>query len=186
MRGEGLVLTHPAFGELYSGLCHLGKWKCAQEPQSNNIKQLARLMHRFSEEGDVGPSVANILLPAGVVDMVTKMHAVATAGMLSPFKEAKKGPGQQKKKKKKQQSSEQHIAVQEAIASALTKFDSPEAYFERDERKQFTTMVIEEVSADLKADEKLKKLVYGQVNKHLGQTFGSWKSAKAQCASTTT
>ena len=76
--------------------------------------------------------------------------------------------------------------MQEAIASALTKFDSPEAYFERDERKQFTTMVIEEVAADLKADEKLKKLVCGQVNKHIGQAFGSWKFAKAQSASGTT
>jgi hypothetical protein len=65
--------------------------------------------------------------------------------------------------------------VEDAIVSALTKFDSPEAYFARDERKQFTAMLLKEVVTDLKAEGKLKKLATSAVMKRLGQEFGSWK-----------
>ena len=188
MRGEGLVLTYPAFGARSGGgLCTLGKWKCAQEPQQKNIQELSRLQHRFSEAGDFPPSL-HFLLPAGVVDMVAKMHAVATAGSASPFKVAEQMMKQKPKKAGEAGPSEQDIAVQEAIASALTKFDSPGVYFDRNERKEFTALLLEEVLTDLTAEKgsKLKKLVSGAVMKRLGQDFGSWKRANAEVASATT
>ena len=176
MRGEGLVLTHRDFGV---GSFKLSKWKCAQEPQQKSIQELTKLQQRFADDGDFPPAL-HFLMPTGVVDMVTKMHAVATVGLESPFKATRTKDEQTKAKSAggapKQPKSEQDvIMVEDAIVSALTKFDSPEAYFARDERKRFTAMLLEEVVTDLKAEGKLKKLATSAVMKRLGQEFGSWK-----------
>eukprot|EP00927_Polykrikos_kofoidii_P001942 TRINITY_DN10750_c0_g1_i2.p1 TRINITY_DN10750_c0_g1~~TRINITY_DN10750_c0_g1_i2.p1 ORF type:complete len:494 (+),score=78.67 TRINITY_DN10750_c0_g1_i2:106-1587(+) len=71
-----------------------------------------------------------------------------------------------------EQLSEQEMEA--SIVSAMTKFDTPSAYFDRNERKQFTTMLLAEVLADLKVDEKLKKQVTGSVMKRVGQEYGRW------------
>ena len=167
MRGEGLVLTYVGFG---SESVVLGKWKCAQEPQQKNIKLLRQLRHRFSDEGDFPPSL-HVLFPPRVIDMVAKMEAVATISVAAaePVKKAQAAGGAPKK----------DIVVQEAIASALTKFDSPSAYFRRDQRKEFTALLLEEVVADLKAEGKQKKQVKGAVMRAIGQEFGSWKRAQS-------
>ncbi len=178
MRGEGLVLTFQDFATR-SGSFKLTKWKCAHEPQQKNVDELTKLRQRLSAGGNFPPSV-HFLLPAGVVDMAQKMHAVATAGLTSPFK---KETNQSSKEAKQQaggvskQPTAQDATVEEAIVSALTKFDTPDAYFDRDERKQFSDMLLAEVLADLKAEGKVRKMVTGAVMKRLGQEYGRYKRA---------
>eukprot|EP01048_Picozoa_sp_COSAG05_P003406 COSAG05_NODE_156_length_15696_cov_359.955440_7_plen_435_part_00 len=172
MKGEGLVLTYPGFASQFS---MLGKWKCAQEPQPKNIEELKQLRQRLSEAGDFPPSL-HFLFPEGVVEMIAKMQAIATVSVAAAATPQKPADGQ---------TTVDNTEVDEAIASALTKFDSPAAYFERNERKQFTTLILEEVMADLKAvgGSKLAKLVIAKVQKTVGQEFGRWK--KAQSTTTT-
>eukprot|EP01047_Picozoa_sp_COSAG01_P051192 COSAG01_NODE_5252_length_4381_cov_2.023343_4_plen_81_part_00 len=80
--------------------------------------------------------------------------------------------------------------MHEAILSVLTKFDSPAAFFDRDERKAFTALLMQEVlqSGDLPAslvsDKQGKKRVMGAVNKNVGQEFGVWKRAQMTTSST--
>jgi hypothetical protein len=182
MRGEGLVLTFPEFGAR-SGTFKLTKWKCAHEPQQRNIDELTKLLRRLSDVGDFPPSV-HFLLPAGVVEMLQRMHAVATAGSSSPFKKGNQAAEGAKDQvgSGATQSAAQDATVEEAIVSALTKFDTPDVYFDRDERKKLTDMLLAEVLTDLNAEGKVKKMVTGAVMEMLGQEYGRWKRGRDAAA----
>ena len=80
-----------------------------------------------------------------------------------------------------EQTTVEDTVVDEAVTSALTKFDSPAAYFESNQRKQFAALILEEVIADLKVvgASKLRKLVTSKVHKTVGQEFGRWKKAQS-------
>ena len=188
MRGEGLVLTHPALTEAAeattgwnrdAGTVVLGKWKCASEPQSKNIRELTALLEQLSPKGKLPPAV-HCMLPTGVPEMIAKMHRVATAApdkivLALAEKQAAGGGGGAGLKKVSPVE-----GVEDAITSALTKFDSLHAYFERGERAEIARLLLEEVVVDLeitpgKTGKVAQKFVAAQVQKCVGSEFGRWR-----------
>merc|ERR1711881_340840 len=109
--GEGFVLCHAELGDNDNGRVVLGKWKGAQEPQDKNKRELASLRQRLSSE--LEPAVG-FLLPFGVEAMLEQMDAAAN--VVSPTK-------QEAEKKALVE------GVEEAIASALTKFGTLQSFF---------------------------------------------------------
>merc|ERR1711871_1773567 len=168
VRGEGVVISHKEPGHGWV----LGKWKCACEPQSTNKGLLDAIVQDYDSQN----SFALSLLPPGVEDMFRKMNQCLSATYTPFIKEAEKGKGSDGMKKKATTATECEGAslVSDAIQSALTKFDSLEAYFAKGPggRDEIKALLIKEVTADVPAD--AKKLVGGLISKHVGMAFGKW------------
>lgn len=174
VRGEGVVISHREPGHGWV----LGKWKCACEPQSTNKGLLDAIVQDYDSQN----SFALSLLPPGVEDMFRKMNQCLSATYTPFIKEAEKGKGSDGMKKKATTATECEGAslVSDAIQSALTKFDSLEAYFAKGPggRDEIKALLIKEVTEDVPAD--AKKLVSGLVSKHVGMAFGKWSKQRGQ------
>ena len=172
--GEGLVLCHAELGDNDNGRVVLGKWKGAQEPQDKNKRELASLRQRLSSQ--LKPAVG-FLLPFGVEAMLDQMDAVAN--VVPPTKQEAKKKAAPKEKKVLVE------GVEEAIASALTKFDSLQTFFAAGKRGEIAKLLQDEVTADLLGAEGAKgkegkqkaKFVGAQVQRAVGTAFGVWKKS---------
>jgi hypothetical protein len=136
------------------GFAMAHKWKCACEPQGKNPALMADLLEHVSTLEKAG---LDFLLPASLKDMLTSLAQVATA---------KPPPAAvaQKKKSAKQKPAdggdgvgdgggaegELKARIEDAIASAATKFDSLEAYFSKGAKAEIVTLLVAEVVADLR------------------------------------
>ena len=186
-RGEGLVvaITPPGGDE-----CTLLKWKCAREPQPAVVDRLTALRRRFAV-GSAARDVYARLLPAGTLEVLDLLHAVATS--------AAGGGAAKKAKKKAKKKATQPLPfdarrVTEAIDSACSKFDAAEAFFEdaRRGRQTYADTILAEVvssgdlgdSAQFEAQKdpaatQLRKAVMAMA----GRRFGAWRQAqKARAA----
>jgi hypothetical protein len=192
MKGEGMVLTYPDFGSK-SGTAVLGKWKCAQEPQSKNVNELKQLVAALSgaktEEDQGGPvhfpPKVHFLLPSGVVEMVHKMLEVATAQPKTDSAEASKATTAAQKAGAAAQATgggRSEGEMEEVLASALTKFDHIHSYFAQGKKAEVVQLLVQEVRQDLKAEK--GDPVWGQatklVNRHVGMEFGTWRKQRNQ------
>ena len=170
--GEGFVLCHAELGD--NGRVVLGKWKGAQEPQDKNKRELASLRQRLSSQ--LSPAVG-FLLPFGVEAMLGQMEAAAN--VVPPSKQEGKKKAAPKEKKVLVE------GVEEAIASALTKFDTMESFFAAGKRGEIAKLLQDEVTADLLGAEGTKgkegkqkaKFVGAQVQRAVGTAFGAWKKS---------
>ena len=165
------------------------KWKNASEPQSASIELLGKLLKRLKED----EKFLVPLFPPGTVQMLETMLTVATTvkGL-----ELKKAPGKKKKqqgnKKGKAPAAIDPAALDAAVASAQTKFDTPEVFFEMEGgRAEYLRVLYEEVVASedlgpaaLFASLKKKnatpeeKQLRGALGKLVGQAFGAWKKGQ--------
>jgi 20S proteasome alpha/beta subunit len=79
------------------------------------------------------------------------------------------------------------LTVDEALASALTKFDSPDTYFGGGKKAQagmdeIKRLLMTEMSQDMgvtEADDAATKQLRGAVQKCIGTSYGKWKAGQA-------
>lgn len=182
--GEGLVLTvaHNA------GRTSTYKWKISREPQPAGVAALMEIASALRAGAD---GKAQLLDPA-IHELVSTLLTVAT--------HADSTVAQAQAKVKAPKPSREALvdveAVQVAIASALTKFDTLEAYFDAHGQGGVST-ISEQLVAELLADKDLSmptegvkrdaavKEVATAVKKYVGLQFGLWKKERARHAAAT-
>lgn len=178
-QGEGLVMS--ISGGV--GRASLYKWKISREPQPAAIDELAELLEALRSGAD-GKAC---LLDAQIHQMIRTLHAVAT------HEDSTKAAGatSEKPAKKAPQAIVGAAAVERAIASALTKFDSLETTFEAHGQSGVGT-IAERLVAEVLSDNELVlpaegdagreaalKAVATAVKRFVGQAFGSWRKEQA-------
>ena len=159
----------------------------ASEPQSASIDLLGKLLKRLKEDE---PFLVP-MFPPGTKEMLETMLTVATTvkGL-----ELKKAPGKKKKQqgKKKAPAAIDPAALDAAVASAQSKFDAPDVFFEKEGgRAEYLRVLYKEVVASedlgpaaLFASLKKKnatpeeKQLRGALGKLVGQAFGAWKKGQ--------
>ena len=171
-RGEGLVLSvaRPGKASLY-------KWKISREPQPAAKVELADLLTELR----AGAGGRAALLDPAIVAMVDGLHAVAmhvdSAGDAH-------GAAAVKAPKAGKAAVVDATAVDVAIASAKTKFDTLEATFEASGKGALNHLT-ERLSAEVLADADLALPTGGEreaavrevttrVKRHVGQAYGAW------------
>jgi hypothetical protein len=216
-RGEGLVLTwswNHAGADLPGELSFVtAKYKTAAENQGATADVLKRTI------ASIGAFPCPFLLPPGVAEsLLPRMLDVSKAAVPVDSRAAAVGTAA-KKKMKKQNALENpdtaeakrataQAAADEALASALTKFDTPATYFKKagDGRRLLVDLLVKEMRGDLldasssaaddskgadseggsggnaetPSEEELLKAGRRAVERHVGQSFGVWKKAQAQ------
>jgi len=176
------------------GFAMAHKWKCACEPQGKNRTLLVELEQRIACLEEVGLA---FLLPASVKAMIVSLSRVANAEVPA----AQKNQTVKQKSKVSGQgacedaglSEDTRKLIEDAIASAASKFDSLEAYFSKDLKAGITELISTEVLADLSSTDGrsddgidtnkqiMKHDVRALVNRHVGVAFGKWvKDKKAK------
>jgi len=175
--GEGLVLS-VASGESRASLF---KWKISREPQPVAVDSLTGLIEALGRGAD-GKAC---LLDAQIHRMVRQLHTVATHKDSTVAKAAASSSAKQPKPAKPAAVNAE--AVSTAIASALTKFDAFEAYFDTHGQPGVATLA-ERLTAEVLADTELPlpsegdtareaavREVATAVKRTVGQAFGAWK-----------
>lgn len=178
-RGEGRILT-VARG---AGGAATYKWKISREPQPAATDALRALV----EELAISPAAA--LLDEPIREMVVTLLAVATH-VDSTSAAAAAAPASAKPKPVKAVAVDA-AALQQAITSALTKFDAIETYLDSHGAAGVTGLVerlVLEVLGDAELPmpaegaagrEAAVKEVGTAIKKYVGQSFGAWKKARA-------
>jgi hypothetical protein len=222
-RGEGLVLTwrwNMGGGEeeeeQSEGFSFVtAKYKTAAEPQGATADVLERVI------ASVEAFPCQFLLPPGVAaSLLPRMLDVSKATVPVDSRAAAVGTAVAKKKQKAEQKALEtpdeaeakrntaNAAAEEALASALTKFDTPAEYFKKagDGRRLLVDLLVKEMRDDLLAvsfsatdeskvadsegrdsgrtgtpsEEGLLKAGRRAVEQHVGKSFGAWKKAQKQ------
>merc|ERR1712227_537536 len=189
-KGEGLVLTwkwRNGSQRDDKSTFSTAKYKCACEEQGGTTDVLEKLQATL-EDFQAGTG-CGFLLPTGVREsMVPQMLAVSrvTPAADGPSKKQRKG---EDKAAAKEQT---YSIVQGALQSALTKFDSPDSFFEihggSQGCKMMVDLLVNEMQADLLAGiessdgsiEKKQVLAAGRsgANRFVGMALGKWKAAQ--------
>ena len=174
-RGEGVVISHdfcpPGGGpsDKRQSEWLLSKWKASCEPQTRNEQLLADLVALFD-----GGHPALSLLPAEVEKMFRQMDACVRAPYI-PFGKGAKPATTTKLAKGSKAATPQPFQddIQEAIASALTKYDSADSFFARGAVDELKALLLAEVVNDV--PEAAQKNVVILIAKHIGQAFKKWR-----------
>ena len=157
---EGVVLTGDE-GSLF-------KWKTSAEDESSTHKVLSSLMLQHPP---------TLLEAAGIsIDLLQCLIDVATK---PPTLTAKKGRSEKSKQRmsKNDKKAAYEVSVLEtALVSAMSKYDSLEAYFERGLRSEIIALLNKELVEDLGASTSEEtRCVKSAVGKKVGRAFASWK-----------
>lgn len=189
-KGEGLVLTwkwRNGSQRDDKSTFSTAKYKCACEEQGGTTGVLEKLQGTL-EDFEAGPG-CGFLLPTGVREsMVPQMLAVSRVAPAADGPSRKQRKGEDKAAAKEQT----YLIVEGALESALTKFDSPESFFEIHGGSQGCKMMVDLLVNEMKADllagaegtdgsiEKKQILAAGRgaVNRFVGVAFGKWKVAQ--------
>ena len=162
--GEGIVCVSDSFQR---------KWKIGNEQQPAIFVDLLVKKTKVENSPELDPRILQVLEIMLAVHQSKLVMGKANAG---------KAAAKAAKAEKGSAINPQEIA--NAINSALTKFDAPEAFFEKGEINQFCNLIIEEVTADLcRSPEegdwlsRAKNEIIGAVKKSVGLKFGKWKAA---------
>lgn len=185
-QGEGVVLNV----DRGTGKASTYKWKISREPQPAAVDALTALVAAL----DDGAGGKAVLLDAPIREMVAALLAVATHVDSSVAAAAAAGKGAGKPAKPTKAMALDAAAVQTAIASALTKFDSVEAHFDAHGQangQAAMATLSERLMAEVFGDAELAMPAEGTaahgaaakevslaVKKFVGVTFGAWKKAR--------
>lgn len=155
---EGVVLT----GKDTS----LFKWKTSTEDESKGYNLLSSLLVSFSNE----------ILELACVDVA---FAQCLADVAKKEVVAKNTKIRMKKQKSKTIEPFEKETIDRAFASALSKYDALEAYFEREERSTILANLNKELVEDLGAstDEEIK-FIGRELGKRVGVAYGKWIRTK--------
>jgi hypothetical protein len=159
--GEGLVCVSEDFQR---------KWKIGSESQPAVLSTLPGLLTRL-EPFDLDPRVLQL---CAVLTEVNKSKLIM-------------GQLPQAKKKEKPNPSNSLLtqdALQDALNSALTKYDALESFFATDGMNQICGHLIDEVEHDLLVPElpqyEAKKEISAFIRNFVGKAYGRWKVANKQ------
>jgi hypothetical protein len=203
--GEGVVFTIPTT-PCGMKACTLRKWKTASEPQGSNQKVLVACIEKVatlqvankstntkattSQDQHQQAAKTVACIHQDVIDMLDVMLAVSTA--TPPQQKASKGS-----KEKNKKGAAPMIAgpldatlVNEAMVSALTKFDALDSFFSKKNQKktkkkspmdEIKDLLLMEMAEDMgvqEVDAAEMKQLKGTVSKHIGIEFGKFKACR--------
>ena len=162
--GEGLVCVCNSFQR---------KWKIGNEQQPAVFVDLLAKKTKVANSSELDPRILQIL---------EIMLAVHESKLVMGQSNAGKAAAKAAKAEKRSAINPQELTS--AINSALTKFDCPDAFFEKGEINQFCNLIIEEVTADLCRSpgegnwlSRAKNEIVAHVKKSVGLKFANWKAA---------
>mmetsp|Transcript_79199 Transcript_79199/g.119074 ORF Transcript_79199/g.119074 Transcript_79199/m.119074 type:complete len:195 (+) Transcript_79199:3-587(+) len=181
--GEGVVLSidNGAHSAAF-------KWKISREAQPGTISQLAALISALRPEMGEQALKASLLDPL-ILQLLADLYAVATHVDSKSLEEAacKEKKGRNKKEQKQEPRVLDARAVQVALASALTKFDSLDAAFQTGGRAAIPKLVerlaqemVEDRDLEVPGEEERRALavkeVEGDVRRFVSAAFSQWHS----------
>jgi len=172
-KGEGVVVSIPT-DVLGRPTGTVRKFKTAAEPQGSNEQWLRRTLARLEALGGACVDVV-------VVSMLRTMLDVATA--TPPEGAGHKAPKPKKKKVNAAETKGAYPAqlVQEALDSALTKFDALDTFFAKGSHRmgEIRALLIKEIGSDMGAKTPAEqKQIKGTVAAFVGKSYGKWKKAQ--------
>jgi len=162
MREE--LLRNQMEGVVITGKNCLMKWKTPFEDESKGDAMLSKLLSTYSEV---------VMRYAGVdVELARLLLEVAE----NPNKLTRVVRKDKKKSSAQAQGPYSNLDLEKGLQSALSKYDSLEAYFDRGELGVIQQDLKEELIEDFNASrEDEKKCIYDYVNKQVGKAFRKWK-----------
>ena len=161
---EGVVLTSEDL---------LTKWKTGKEDESKGYDMLVAIRDTYS------PALRRLAeIDEALLETLIKVsgNRPTDAQILKKMK-TKTAKEKTIKQKKKQVYDDNEL--QKALDSAMTKYDAPEVYFERDDRDGIMSSLIKEITFDLAASNaEEQKCITTFVRKFIGKVVGEWKKSQ--------
>jgi hypothetical protein len=167
-KGEGIVVSIPRTA-LGTANAVVRKWKSASEPQGSNEKIITSTLE------NVAP-LSGACVDEGIITMLQTLLDVATA--TPPEGQNAKKAGQKVKQPKAARALVPNH-VEEALVSALTKFDSLEVFFEKGGSgiANIKSLLMDEVVMDMGVNcHPAEKQIRSAIAAHVGRQFGKWKA----------